>query len=380
MQPIDVNSMPALPAPFWFIELFKVLGFALHAIPMNLWYAGILVALICGRRCGDNGRRLVRRFMAQMPIVVAFGINLGIVPLLFLQLAYGAVFYPATILMAWYWLSIVALVIPAYYGVYVYALALRGNDGELAPWQKAAGWVSVVAFMLVGFFFANGLSLMTNTSGWIAALMKHNVDGAATGWAVNHGDPTLLSRWLLMFGLALGTTAAWIALDSGCFAAKESDAYRRWAARLARSVAIAGAVLATAAGGWYVFRAWRPEVFQQMFAWTDRPLLACLTLLTGSSPWWAAALLVLWGGLALTPRRAAAVVAAQTAALAVNAVSRQIVQNIELGINDFFLVGLQESKTDWGPLLLFLGTFVVGVAAIGWMLAQLRKAAPEEVS
>jgi hypothetical protein len=378
MQPIDVSSLPPLPAPFWFVELFKVLGFTLHAIPMNLWYAGILVTLICGWRCGEHGRRLVRRFMIQMPIVVALGINLGIVPLLFLQLAYGPVFYSATILMAWYWLSIVVLVIPAYYGVYVYASALRANDGELRPWQKAAGWVAVAAFVLVGFFFANGLSLMTNTSGWMGALLKHNVAGAATGTSLNHGDPTLIPRWLLMFGLALGTTAAWIAMDSGCFANGESAEYRRWSARLARIVAVAGAMVAMSAGVWYVFGAWRPEVFRQMLAFADHPILTCLALLTASSPWWTAGLLWFWGGGELTPRRAAAIVAAQTAVLAVNAVSRQIVQNIELGIDDFFLVGLQETKTDWGPLLLFLGTFVGGVGAIGWMLAQLRKATPEE--
>ena len=46
-------------------------------------------------------------------------------PLLFVQLAYYSVFYPATILMAWFWLAIIGLLIPAYYGVYAYAGGLR---------------------------------------------------------------------------------------------------------------------------------------------------------------------------------------------------------------------------------------------------------------
>ena len=42
-----VDQAPvALPAPYWFIEFFKCLGFTLHAVPMNLWYAGLLVALV----------------------------------------------------------------------------------------------------------------------------------------------------------------------------------------------------------------------------------------------------------------------------------------------------------------------------------------------
>ena len=52
-----------------------------------------------------------------MPVIVAVGVNLGVVPLLFVQLAYHRVFYPATILMAWFWLGIIVLLIP---------LALRG--------------------------------------------------------------------------------------------------------------------------------------------------------------------------------------------------------------------------------------------------------------
>ena len=54
--------MPAgVPAPFWFVELFKVLGFTLHMVPMNLFYAGILVAMLAGaaaaaRRAGGSRR------------------------------------------------------------------------------------------------------------------------------------------------------------------------------------------------------------------------------------------------------------------------------------------------------------------------------------
>ena len=67
--------------------------------------------------------------MAQMPVIVALGVNFGIVPLLFVQVAYYKVFYPATILMAWFWLAIIGLLIPAYYGVYVYAFGLATTRG-----------------------------------------------------------------------------------------------------------------------------------------------------------------------------------------------------------------------------------------------------------
>ena len=74
-----------------------------------------------------SGGYFAGRLLRQMPVIVAVGVNLGVVPLLFVQLAYHRVFYPATILMAWFWLGIIVLLIPAYYGVYAYAWGLRNN-------------------------------------------------------------------------------------------------------------------------------------------------------------------------------------------------------------------------------------------------------------
>ena len=56
------------PAPFWFLVLFKVLGFALHALPMNLWFAGIPVALLLRRRGNDHASLLGGRIMNAMPV------------------------------------------------------------------------------------------------------------------------------------------------------------------------------------------------------------------------------------------------------------------------------------------------------------------------
>ena len=125
-----INPQSAgMPAPIWFVQFFKALGFTLHMVPMNLWFAGLLLALWLHWRGGPHGRCFAGRLIKQMPVIVALGVNFGIVPLLFIQLAYYKVFYPATILMAWYWLAIVVLLIPAYYGIYIYAWGLAGGRG-----------------------------------------------------------------------------------------------------------------------------------------------------------------------------------------------------------------------------------------------------------
>ena len=73
-------------------------------------------------------------------------------PLLFVQLAYYKVFYPATILMAWFWLAIIVLLIPAYYGVYAYAWGIcTTSRASMAGWRVAAGWCAAVFFIAIGF-------------------------------------------------------------------------------------------------------------------------------------------------------------------------------------------------------------------------------------
>ena len=118
-----------------------------------------------------------------MPIIVAFGVNFGIVPLLFVQLAYYKVFYPATILMAWFWLAIIVLLIPAYYGVYAYAWGLRngaeehGRAGESPPAGARRSF-----FICIGFLFANGLSLMDHVERWPATVARPQ-HGRRGDWA-----------------------------------------------------------------------------------------------------------------------------------------------------------------------------------------------------
>ncbi|HES58399.1 MAG TPA: hypothetical protein ENO21_03110, partial [Firmicutes bacterium] len=161
---IGQSSTLGLPAPFWFIVLFKVLGFTLHFVPMSLWFTGIITAMIVARM-GGHGATLNRRLMNQMPLIISAGVNLGIVPLLFVQVAYYKVFYPATILMAWPWISIIALLCVAYYAVYVYAVGLR-RGVPLNGITRASGWIAALLFIAIGYLFTAAFSLMADVGAW----------------------------------------------------------------------------------------------------------------------------------------------------------------------------------------------------------------------
>lgn len=370
---IDTSYLAPLPAPLWFIQFFKVLGFVLHMMLMNLWYAGVPIAAGLYLSGHPQGRRLTARLIAQMPLIIAFGVNFGIVPLLFIQVAYGKFFYPATILMAWTWFSVFVLLTFAYYGIYLFAHGLKKHGENLPKRYAAAGWISALIFLALGFVFANTMSLMSNVSAWPILLQDHSQYGAALGTALNTADPTLWPRWLMLFGLALTTFAVWIVVDAAWFARNESAEYRRWSLGFAWKTHTVGMLVFAAMGSWYVFGTWPEEVRDRML---HGPMMAH-TLLTGAIPG------VVWLLLALGTRSAASsaslsgrgwastVGLAQVVVLAVNAVSRQMVQNIEL--QRYSAPLWNETATQWSPMALFLAVFVMGVAVIAWMVLQVAR-------
>jgi hypothetical protein len=123
-----------------------------------------------------------------------------------------------------------------------------------------------------------------------------------------------------------------------------------------------------------VFGTWGGEIRETMFAGPT----SFLTWFTGAIAWLPAVLLVWFGrGKQLTRTTATLIAGAQLAVLAVNAISRQVVQNLEL--RKLFVPGVSAQRVDpdWGPMVMFLTVFVFGVGVLVWMFAQLAKARPE---
>lgn len=364
MDPTQLIGPPSplgYPAPYWFLVLFKVLGFTLHLGPMNLWYAGTILAMLLHWRGREHARRLSARLMNQMPIILSLGINFGIVPLLFLQVAYYRVFYPATILMAWPWFSIVLLLTLAYYGVYLYVIGLR--RARLTPLKQVAGWVAALSFLAIGFLFPNGLSLMAHVGEWPALWQATSVAGAPTGMALNTADSTLWPRWLMMFGLALTTTAAYTVMDAGLFAGREGESYRRWVPGFALKLYALGVAWFMLTGAWLVLGTWLARERQMLFS---GPLgtLTGVAILSFALP----GLLIRVQRRGVTWTLALLTGLAQFGVLAQFAIVRQVVQNVEL--SPFLDVTAEPVHTQWSTLLLFLGLFVVGLGVVIWMLSK----------
>ena len=332
---------------------------------MNLWYAGTLLAVVLGRFGHDHARKVGNHIARALPFALAFGINFGIIPLLFMQVAYYQFFYPATVLIAWPWFAVFWIVMVAYFSIYLYRLATEGR-GPVNVGRKL-GWLAAGAFIVVGFIFANALSLTTGPDRWWAIFKGANIAGGATGLALNWSDPTLVPRWLFMFSLAVLTTAVFIAVDAAFLSGGDEGDYRRYAARFAAAMYAIGLLLFIAFGSWYIFGT-RP--FATPLA-LDSPVMRIVFPLTMVSPG-IPLLLLFFQRNGPLPRLAALAGVAQFGVIALNATSRQWLQNVEL--SRYTDLAARPVDLQLGALVVFLILFAAGLGLVAWMISKVVEA------
>lgn len=187
----------------WFQGLLNV-TFILHLILMNLMLGGVLICFVNQLRGSTS--ELDRFVVGKLPFAIAFTVNFGVAPLLFLQVIYGQFIYTSSVLMAWPWLSVVALLIVGYYGVYIYGI----------KWEvlgTGRGFVSAMVaccFLLIAFVFVNNMTMMLTPEAWVRYFSEPR------GLLLNLGDPSLLPRYLhfilsstAVAGLALALYGDW---------------------------------------------------------------------------------------------------------------------------------------------------------------------------
>jgi hypothetical protein len=323
-----------LPVPVWILLALKIFGFFLHLLFMNLWVAGLPTALFLL----PKKPAIAERLFHALPFFMAFGINAGIVPLLFLQVLYPQFFYPATILQAWFWFGVIPLLLIAYYAVYL---------ASFAKFRVAAALLATVLIYWIGLMFSSAMTLTANPREWPEIFMGANQGGAAHGFYF-YFTPEVLLRFLLVVGMAFGTLAAYFVAVAEWFAknAKDKNELRQLA-----PLYVLGAVIYGAAGAIYA-----SSIMEKI------PLL-----------WFTVAGVSLLAGVLLSviywkkPQRAAgaALIVAQLLVLASNVITRQWVQVSEL------LQWYDPAKTpvrgEWGSFALFLVTLLAAIVIISWI-------------
>jgi MFS family permease len=193
-----------LPVSFGWFQFLSYLTFYLHYLSVGIMMATAIAAASGYVRGKKNPEWLAlgRRMSLILPFTIAFAINLGIAPLLFVQVLYGNFFYTATILMGIPWLLLTWLLIIIYYGAYW--LAFRGND-DVSRRSKFSIIISVL-LGLIAFMLVNVNTLMITPDRWERYYNHMN------GFHLNLTEGTLYTRYVLDLFLLAAVGGMFIAL------------------------------------------------------------------------------------------------------------------------------------------------------------------------
>lgn len=203
MNPAALVPTPdAIPVPWGWFYILLMLTFLLHLLVMNAMLGGGIIALISTLRGGEDNTLLSKEFSYKWPYTIAFAVNMGVAPLLFVQVLYGQFIYSSSIMMAAWWLSIVVMLILAYYGAYIYDFKFDALGGLRIFMIE----FSVLILLIIAFFFTNNMTLMLQPERWTAFF------GNSDGTLLNLGDPTVIPRYLHFVVGAIAVAGLYLAL------------------------------------------------------------------------------------------------------------------------------------------------------------------------
>jgi len=200
MDPALLIPTPdAIPVSWGWFQLLLLPTFFLHILLMNVMFGSAFIALVSHLNGKGGGNPCTAEISQRLPFTIAFAVNLGVAPYLFVQVLYGHFLYASSILMAVFWLSIVALLIGAYSLAYVYKYQYARLEGGRALIIA----LITLLLLIIAFFFSNNFTLMQAPTTW-SRYFDH-----PGGLLLNLTDPTLFPRYLhfMVAAVAIGGLA-----------------------------------------------------------------------------------------------------------------------------------------------------------------------------
>ncbi|MEN8198898.1 MAG: hypothetical protein ABFR63_02380 [Thermodesulfobacteriota bacterium] len=179
-----IPAPDTLQVPWGWFQVLLTVTFFFHLLVMNVLLGCSIISFF--RHVAGHNTELNRVIARKLPFTVAFAINFGVAPLLFLQVLYGHFMYTSSVLMAVYWLSIFVILIFSYYSTYIYSM---NYERSVAFHSLLSGFI-VVSLLAVAFIISANLTLMTNPESWTAYFRNPE------GTFLPLSDPSLFPRFL----------------------------------------------------------------------------------------------------------------------------------------------------------------------------------------
>ena len=197
-----IPAADAIPVHWGWLKLLLLSTFLLHLLCMNTMLGIGIIALaqsvFTASRTGESNREIG----SKLPYAIAFTVNMGVAPLLFIQALYGQFIYTSSIMMAVYWLSIIALLIIAYYSAYLYHYRFDAVGSARIVFMG----LTVAILLIIGFFFSNNMTMMLSPEKWPRYF------DAPNGLLLNLSEPTLAPRYLHVVLSAVAVGGLFLAL------------------------------------------------------------------------------------------------------------------------------------------------------------------------
>ena len=347
-----VDPIP-LPAPVWLFKLLNVVTLVLHFYAVHFLVGGLAVAIVW-RALGKRRRapalltgsdEIVRR----LPLVMTYVINLGIPPLLFTQVLYGRALYTSSVLIGFWWISVIFMIIFSY--ALLYSMAKRADT------NRAWGWVALIALIVVlkvGMIYSSNMTLMLRPEVWSGMYAA-----STAGMHLPGGDPTIVPRWLYMMLASVGVTGLALMLLPTRLNADHParTLLRTWGGR----ILAAFSAVQIAMGFWVYFA--QPGAVRA-------GLSGSATYMFFIALWFATAVALIAAGWRSASRSGYGLPIVCAAVSFVNVLAMVLVRD---GIRDVSLkvhgldVWDRTVVANWSTIILFLVLFVVAVGMVLWM-------------
>ena len=341
-----IPTPDAIPVPWGYFQFFLLLTFPLHLLFMNAMLGSAVVALFQHFRKNPQAKKLAHWIGVFLPITVAFAVNFGVAPLLFLQVLYGHFVYVSSVMMGVFWISMVQLLILGYYGTYLYDFKFKSLGGR-APFILMG---SILIFLFIGFMFSNNMTLMLHPERWIAYFSDRS------GMFLNTADEILWQRYLHMVTGALAVGGLFTALIS-LFKHRRDPELSKYGVQVGMQTFFRLTLLQVVVGLWY-FTSLDADMMMSFLGRDTMPSLIFVTAM-------GLVICVLWSGWQQRPVLSLITV---TALLYCMSFMRDMIRTAYL--KPHFDVSQLPVNPEYSPLIFFVVTLIGGVVTVFWLIKK----------
>ena len=350
MDPSFLIPVPdAIQVHWGWLNFFFILTFVLHLLFMNAMLGCGIIALVRSIKGRPKDLFIAKEISLKLPYTIAFAVNMGVAPFLFIQVLYGHFIYTSSVLMGWYWLSIIGIIIIAYYSAYLFDFKFD----VLGPFRTISIAICVVLMLLVAFLFTNNMTLMLRPEKWTQYFFN------AQGTILNLSEPMLIPRYLHFVCASIAVGGLFLAIIGKIKAKTGNNGFEEMISSGMQWFSFA-TLMQLAIGFW--FAASLPKDILHLFLGGSNTA----TLLMG------AALISAGAALFFGFKKQ---IWLATSAVVFTIVGMVLIRDIVrlAYLKPYFVLSDLVVEPQYSPLIIFIITLVAGIGLVGYMLKLATK-------